>query len=190
MIRMARNIRPLAITVAAISAGLLIGYLYVSGRNPSSVEWDLSRSHTKSDVDWSSKSSSTWEIPDTEYDTKLPGGLHLMGKRMLRLDADPGTGRIGQVSIVYPNMTTDEAYRAARELARELSLETVNLDRWYKERSSGGEAGEKDLTSTTGMSPAEQAPGSPAIHASLLYSFDHEKPTFIDLSFYWPEPER
>lgn len=185
---MARNLRPLAITVAAISAALLSGYLYISGRNPTSVRWDLSRSHTKSDVGWSSKSRSIWEIPDTQYDIKLPGGLHLMGKHMLRLDADSGTGRIEEVSIVYPNMTTDEAYRAAKELAKELSLETVNLDRWYKERSSGSEAGAKDLTSTTGMLPVKPAPGSPAIQASLLYSFDHEKPTFIDLSFYWPEP--
>lgn len=183
--------RPLVITFAAVSAALLLlGYLYMAREEPSSVKWDLSHSHTKSDVNWSGKSRSSWEISSAEYDITFSGGIHLTGKRMLRLDADPDTGTVDSVHIIYPKMSTDDAYRAAKELAKELSMDTVNVDRWYKQRTGGSEAGHEDVMSTSGMSPAKHTPGTPYIDASLLYSFEDERPTFIDLSFYWPKTEK
>ncbi|MDF9813087.1 hypothetical protein [Streptomyces sp. SPB162] len=155
----------------------------------SSVKWDLSKSHTKSDVNWSGKSKSTWEIPETEYDITLQGGVHLTGKHMLRLDADSDTGRINSIDIIYPNMSTDDVYGAAKALAAELKMPTTNLERWYQQRTGGRAAGHEEINSTTGMSAAEHSPGAPALDASLLYSFDHEKPTFIDLSIYWSKSE-
>nr|WSX49991.1 hypothetical protein OG409_14195 [Streptomyces sp. NBC_00974] len=182
--------RPLVITFVAVSAALfLFDYLYTAREEPGSVKWDLSHGHAKTDVNWAGKSRSTWEISSPEYDITFSGGIHLTGKRMLRLDADPDTGTVESVHIIYPSMSTDDAYRAAKDLAKELSMDTANVDRWYEQRTGGREAGHEGVTSTSGMSPARHTPGAPYVDASLLYSFDAEKPTFIDLSFYWPNTE-
>jgi hypothetical protein len=132
-----------------------------------------------------------WSIEHVNVRILLPGEQTFVGQGInVILSACRDRDLVWQALLyLYPARTIDDAYRQGKELAQEWRMDTSSLDSWYQEVLAGRRAGvkDRDVVFNGGMGGPPVAPGGPAPSASIIYSFDPQRPAFILFRFEWSE---
>ncbi len=150
------------------------------------VRWDLSHGHTKKDVHWTD-AQSAHEVADVDLTVQLPGGRTFTGKDVTVRMASAGE-QVQLLAVFFPAASLDDAYRHAKELARDWGLSSGSLDAWYQDVLAARRQGtrDRDARFPVAMSGKPLAPEGPTPYAKIVNSFDQEKPGLLDFELQWP----
>ena len=151
---------------------------------PLVLEWDLSKSHTITDVGWSSDITGDFYTrhDDILMTLVLPGGK-IFKERIVAFDVyrrDRET--ISSIKLQTPNKTADEAYQDAKRLIDYWNLDNKNLDEWYRNRK-------QEISEIDHRFESIRNDTNPALAVRILNSFDDEKPWFISFEISFNSPE-
>lgn len=158
---------------------------------PRELVWDLSQGHTTDRVEWPNELSAFAFEDGALVRLTLPEG------RVYEERVDKVAGRrvgatIVDLTLIYPAMSTEDAYKLARRLGREWEMDLTNIDRWYERRMAQRRAGDEDLSDTAFTGTPHSDPigaGGPRPAIEVLNSFNDERPVRVNLVFVWPTPE-
>jgi hypothetical protein len=161
-----------------------------NGEESNVIDWDLSQSHTRADVEWPRPELDAAQITDVgEVSIALPEGRSFSSRDEVRAVGLESRGdQVTTVQLDSDPLSTDDAYELAKRWAREWGLPQRPLDDWYRERRAGRERGDEDVTTTAESLDNSQRIGrdGPTPSLQILYSFrENERPSFVSLQFFW-----
>lgn len=144
------------------------------------LDWDLSRSHRISDIDWPADQASPqrfWK-GDVQLTLKLPGG------RVLRTDladmrAERKDDQIYVLSLRSHPQTLEQAYAEAEKRIAELELPRRDLDQWRRDVESGDFRKDRVFAS-------RRNDLVPALSLEIRHSYNPERPWYLAWEIAWP----
>jgi hypothetical protein len=165
----------------AVALLLLVAGCGSDGGTPMTIDWDLSRSHTMQDVDWSDPSISSIEPrPLKSVRIRFSGGRELSetgGMKKLSLSREDD--QLTELALFSQNATVDDAYELALRWCEEWKLPTDAIDAWH--------AGGGTRFNMVAYDPKDKpAAGDPFVSLKVLSSFEDDRPVNIALIFFWP----
>jgi hypothetical protein len=148
------------------------------------LEWDLSRSHRITDVDWPADLASNdrfWR-GDIQLTVKLPGD------RVLKTElADARAERRGDELYVlelrgHPQ-TLDQVVAEVEQRLKQFDLPRRELDQWVADIRSGDFR--KDRTFASRRNDL-----TPALSLEVRHAYHPERPWYLSWEIAWPSPDR
>jgi hypothetical protein len=148
------------------------------------IDWDLSHSHTTSDVDWPKPDLDAVDVqPEGAVRIELPGGRTFEAAdgelRHIYLKREGDT--VTEVNIQTVPLDREAAHAQAVEWAGDWGLARRPLDDWASQTGDGGYT----PNATSAMPPGDRGPDRFGADVQLLHSFNEERPGIAELSLSW-----
>jgi hypothetical protein len=143
------------------------------------IEWDLKKDHSFNNLKWPDLPPEKPQADLRTIQCTVNFMLHL-GKFDLQgvsnlVTVKSANGLISSINIHYDNETADNIYAHVKQLAKDASLPSDNLNSWYSATRSG----------QTQSVLVQDLNINPIISIEILQSFEPTKPWYISYTIDW-----